>query len=93
MSGRTLANWRRWLPPVIAAVLVIMLGAALTRPDRSGKAGSPLLDKPTLRSLDGVEVRLISQKCTTPAPRARNGIPQSTRFSPCFGGFSRTARP
>ena len=62
MSGRTLANWRRWLPPVIAAVLVIMLGAALTRPDRSGKAGSPLLDKPTLRSLDGVEVRLTSLK-------------------------------
>ena len=27
MSGRTLANWRRWLPSVVAAVLVFLLSS------------------------------------------------------------------
>ncbi|GGN47666.1 hypothetical protein GCM10010842_39340 [Deinococcus daejeonensis] len=64
MVAKRLAGWRRWLPPVISAVLVTALIAALLRPGRSGIAGSPLLDKPapasTLRSLDGVKVELAS---------------------------------
>lgn len=66
MSRRAQANWRRWLPPVVAAVLVTALMAALLRPGRSGLAGSPLLGKPapafTLRSLDGGDVQLASLK-------------------------------
>lgn len=64
MVAERLAGWRRWLLPVISAVLVTALIAALLRPGRSGIAGSPLLDKPapasTLRSLDGVKVELAS---------------------------------
>ncbi|GHG41026.1 hypothetical protein [Deinococcus indicus] len=66
MSGRALANWCRWLPQVVAAVLVTVLIATLLRPDRSGGVGNPLVDKPApafaLRSLDGVEVELASLK-------------------------------
>lgn len=56
--------WRRLLPPLIAAALVAVLGAALLNPARNATDGGPLVGKPapafTLESLDGARVSLAS---------------------------------
>ncbi|WP_216318855.1 TlpA family protein disulfide reductase [Deinococcus aestuarii] len=56
--------WRRLLPPVLAAGLVGVLGAALLSPARNATDGGPLVGKPapafTLESLDGTRVSLAS---------------------------------
>ncbi|GBF04611.1 redoxin [Deinococcus aerius] len=56
--------WRRLLPPVLAAGLVGVLGAALLNPARNTPEGGPLINKPapafTLESLDGAPVSLAS---------------------------------
>lgn len=56
--------WRRLLPPLIAAALVAVLGAALLNPARNATDGGPLVGKPapafTLESLDGAQVSLAS---------------------------------
>ncbi|BDP41736.1 thiol:disulfide interchange protein [Deinococcus aetherius] len=58
--------WRRLLPPVLAAGLVGVLGAALLSPARNTPDGGPLINKPapafTLESLDGTQVSLASLK-------------------------------
>lgn len=54
--------WRRALPPVIAALLVAVLGYTLLRPAHNATTGGPLIGKAappfTLTSLDGVSVSL-----------------------------------
>ncbi|MDL2345305.1 redoxin domain-containing protein [Deinococcus sp. MIMF12] len=56
--------WRRLLPPVLAAGLVAVLGAALLSPSRNATDGGPLVGKPapgfTLESLDGAQVSLAA---------------------------------
>lgn len=56
-STRPVPTWRRFVPPVLAFVLVAALGAALLRPKSGGNAGDPLLNRPaptfTLATLDG----------------------------------------
>lgn len=56
--------WRRLLPPVLAAGLAGILGAALLNPARNIPDGGPLINKPapafTLESLDGAQVSLAS---------------------------------
>ncbi|MBZ9715699.1 TlpA family protein disulfide reductase [Deinococcus multiflagellatus] len=58
--------WRRLLPPLIAASLVGVLGAALLSPSRNATTGGPLVGKPapafTLEGLDGTKVSLASLK-------------------------------
>ncbi|GAA5512976.1 thiol-disulfide oxidoreductase ResA [Deinococcus carri] len=58
--------WRRLLPPLIAAALVAVLGAALLNPSRNATDGGPLIGKPapefTLQSLDGTRVSLATLK-------------------------------
>lgn len=58
--------WRRLLPPLLAAVLVAVLGAALLSPSHNATDGGPLVGKPapqfTLTSLDGAQVSLASLK-------------------------------
>ncbi|GAA5532701.1 TlpA disulfide reductase family protein [Deinococcus aluminii] len=58
--------WRRLLPPLFAAALVAVLGAALLNPSRNATDGGPLIGKPapdfTLTSLDGTRVSLATLK-------------------------------
>ncbi|EYB69845.1 redoxin [Deinococcus phoenicis] len=58
--------WRRLLPPLIAAALVAVLGAALLSPSHNATDGGPLVGKPapqfTLTSLDGTPVSLAALK-------------------------------
>lgn len=55
---------KRWIPPLLSAVLVIVLAAALLR--GSGDAGGPLVGKPapefTLQTLDGHTLKLSDLK-------------------------------
>jgi cytochrome c biogenesis protein CcmG, thiol:disulfide interchange protein DsbE len=59
-------TWRRFLPPVLAFVLVAALGVALLRPKSGGDAGDPLLNKPapsfTLATLDGGQLSAAQLK-------------------------------
>ncbi|BDP44687.1 thiol:disulfide interchange protein (plasmid) [Deinococcus aetherius] len=61
---RTAPLWRRLLPPLLAAALAGVLGAALLNPARNTPDGGPLIDKPapafTLESLDGTKVSLAA---------------------------------
>ncbi|SMB92609.1 TlpA family protein disulfide reductase [Deinococcus hopiensis] len=65
-SPAALPLWRRLLPPLIAASLVGVLGAALLSPSRGATTGGPLIGKPapafTLQSLDGTQLSLASLK-------------------------------
>lgn len=58
--------WRRFVPPLIAAALVGVLGYTLLSPAKNVTTGGPLIGKPapafTLESLDGVPVSLASLK-------------------------------
>ena len=55
-------TWRRLLPPLLAALLVGVLGYTLLRPARGATTGGPLIGKAapefTLTSLDGARVSL-----------------------------------
>ncbi len=58
--------WKRLLPPVLAAALALVLGAALLSPSRNATTGGPLIGQPappfTLISLDNTSLSLASLK-------------------------------
>ncbi len=62
----TQPTWKRFLPPAIAAALVVILGVALLSPSKNATTGGPLIGKIapafTLSSLDNVPVSLASLK-------------------------------
>ncbi|MDB5046846.1 MAG: thiol:disulfide interchange protein, partial [Deinococcus sp.] len=59
-------SWRRFIPPVLAASLVAVLGVALLSPARNTTDGGPLIGKPAptfvLNTLDGSSLNLASLK-------------------------------
>ncbi|WP_019007995.1 TlpA family protein disulfide reductase [Deinococcus aquatilis] len=59
-------TWRRFVPPLLAASLVAVLGVALLSPARNNTDGGPLIGKPApafaLKTLDGSTLSLASLK-------------------------------
>ncbi|MFB9994187.1 TlpA family protein disulfide reductase [Deinococcus oregonensis] len=65
-KSATPPTWRRFVPPLLAASLVAVLGVALLRPSHNATDGGPLIGKPaptfTLNTLDGSSLSLASLK-------------------------------